>query len=517
MNIRQSFQSATPQDKQSPRLKEPKVVVIREEFITLTGNPLIAAVLNQLVYWSQRVTNFELFLREEKASTPKGRSSFQHGWFYKTTSELIEETMLCVTPVTLRRYLTFIEERGWIKTRINPQNKWDRTTQYRVNLRKLCRDLEGKGYALPGLLKNEFSSKLQNGSFEEKKTKKHKYSREVENDLSKLNKCSYEEEEKDHSNDEKLTSQMENNLTSNTEITTENTSKDHTQRTCARENSKNSKLKNSSLDEIASQEPVLDESVPDESVAGEMVHLWEYHVVQKLFPTNWRASIHLTQERKDQLESLFAFHFQNDIRLWERFCLRVKAAPFLMGESPSGWHVTLDWILCDRNLLKVLEGNYDDSTKTEQSAVVQGSSQWDLAKMQPNPVRDAERTAILSSIKDPIWREWCSQLAEGVRLNEMKMLHEPLSVFVLNQIANARFLECEDERLVWVGSEESHVLSRIETLRLQLLLIVQKMFPHARTVRTRLLKEKFSPEADTIHFQSLSTNPTQQQGDHHHV
>ncbi len=53
-----------PQIMSSQRIKEPKVVVIREEFIALTGNPLIAAVLNQLVYWSQRVTNLDLFLKE---------------------------------------------------------------------------------------------------------------------------------------------------------------------------------------------------------------------------------------------------------------------------------------------------------------------------------------------------------------------------------------------------------------------------------------------------------------------
>src|SRR5438034_2927607 len=82
----------------SPRMKKPRVVVIREEFIALTGNPLIAAVLNQLVYWSQRVTNVDLFLREERNFPPKCRSSLQHGWFYKNSLELIQETMLCVTP-----------------------------------------------------------------------------------------------------------------------------------------------------------------------------------------------------------------------------------------------------------------------------------------------------------------------------------------------------------------------------------------------------------------------------------
>src|SRR5438445_1185000 len=141
MNAVQACQDASLQKEQAKRIKEPKVVVIREEFIALTGDPLIAALLNQLAYWSQRVTNFDQYMREEKESPPKCRSTLQYGWFYKSSVELIEETMLCVTPVTLRRYLSYLEESGWIETRENPQYKWDRTTQYRVNLRKLSYDL----------------------------------------------------------------------------------------------------------------------------------------------------------------------------------------------------------------------------------------------------------------------------------------------------------------------------------------------------------------------------------------
>lgn len=521
----------------SPRLKEPKVVVIREEFIALTGDPLIAAVLNQLVYWSQRVTSLDLFLEEEKASLPKDGSSFQHGWFYKTSSELNEETMLCVTTVTLRRYLNFLEERGWIETRTNPQNKWDRTIQYRVNLRKLNTDLHSKGYTLPGFLKDVFLSNLQSGSFEEQKIKNlpsdvrpggSKLSAEVKNDLSKLHKCNYRPEETADSNEKKqsfeglennlskgkkLTSRMEKNLTSNTEITTENTNREHTQRTCVRENfSDLENLKNS------------ENSILDESVSEEMIRLWERHVVQKLSPSNWHGTLHITVTRKGQLESLFAFHFQNDIRLWERFCLRVKGSHFLMGGGPNGWKVTLDWVLLDRNLLKILEGNFDDSNRFEQLG---SSHECDLAKMQPNPVQDAEKAEIIASIKDPVWRNWCSQLAIGIRLNELQMQQTPLSLSELCQIANARFLECEDERLVWIGSSDQETLNKIEYLRLRINWVFAKEYPKARTLRTRLLEESVSLnefslngvplEQEALWSNPLSTKSIQQQGDIAHV
>jgi hypothetical protein len=89
-----------------------------------------------------------------------------------------------------------------------------------------------------------------------------------------------------------------------------------------------------------------------------------------------------------------------------------------MGESPTGWFVTVDWILDESNLLKILEGNYGNLKRIEAVS----SCDWKLEPLQPNPIRDAEKAAIIATVKDPTWKTWCSRLAEGVRLNEMFLL-----------------------------------------------------------------------------------------------
>ena len=66
------------------------------------------------------------------------------------------------------------------------------------------------------------------------------------------------------------------------------------------------------------------------------------------------------------------------------------------------------------------------------------------------------------------------------------MLHEPLSLVDLQHIVNARFLECEDEQLVWIGSNDPGVLNAIENLRLQISWVYAKEYPKARSIRTRL-------------------------------
>lgn len=122
--------------------------IIQGELIALTGDPRTAAILGHLLYWSQQVEDFDLFLEEERNSYSKDHV-FERGWFHRPVIALMEETMLRVTIVTFRRYLRFLVDRGWVQTRLNSQNKWTGGRQYRVNLRKLNHDLQKKGYSLP--------------------------------------------------------------------------------------------------------------------------------------------------------------------------------------------------------------------------------------------------------------------------------------------------------------------------------------------------------------------------------
>ena len=116
---------------------------IRKEFVILTGDFFSAIILNQLLYWTLRAKDFELFAAEEKRASLQAYSFCCHGWLSKSAQELLEETMLGVTVPTLRRYLNGLVKQGWVRTRRNVQNKLTRTTQYRVNLNKVRCDLQG--------------------------------------------------------------------------------------------------------------------------------------------------------------------------------------------------------------------------------------------------------------------------------------------------------------------------------------------------------------------------------------
>ena len=133
--------------------KKLKRVVIKEELVALTQNTETAIILQQFVYWMERVRDFDKFLVEENERRLKNHEEsleINNGWIYKTAKELKEETMLDCTPKTISNKLSFLVENEWLQRRNNPKYKWDRTYQYRVNLNKLCADLADLGYCLEG-------------------------------------------------------------------------------------------------------------------------------------------------------------------------------------------------------------------------------------------------------------------------------------------------------------------------------------------------------------------------------
>jgi hypothetical protein len=509
----------SPQKPGIAQSDDDQVSIIRKEFFALAGDPFSAVILNQLLYWTLRVKDFDLYLKEERTQA-ECPDTFQYGWIYKTAADLSEETMLGLSKTTMRKYLKLLIDQGWVEERGNALERWKKTTQYRVNIRKLQWDLKGIGRQLPGVYLKGFSSVLEENQLHKplkvaacdnntSSTKSHlndeeiqqtkNLSSETENlpSASKFLPSKESSSEPSLDGDEKieeiskskilpsesnfLSSESENlppksrNLSSKskilpsytyTENTTEITNREHTQRTCAREDF-------------------------DKNFFKEILGAWKTCTAQggRVPP------IHLTEERKQRLQSVLETHFQNDLTQWQQFCERVSRSPFLMGQGARKWRVSLDWILMHENLLKVLEGNFDDPDGYDQKRAEQSGAD-----------RMKEISTILASIEDSMWKKWCSQLDLSCESRDA------VSLWELKEIANARFLEVEDDRLVWVGSPDKQVLSRIEDLRLKILPIIQRSFPQARTVRTRVIVEELSLQPEAINFHLLSTNPIQQQG-----
>lgn len=128
-------------------------VVIKEELVELTGSIDGAIVLGQMIYWSERIRDFDRFIEEENRRADKEgieKAEYQCGWLYKTADELAVELLDFKSPKTILRILDNLVENGWLSRRTNPKYRWDKTYQYRVNILKIQSDLYELGYAMEG-------------------------------------------------------------------------------------------------------------------------------------------------------------------------------------------------------------------------------------------------------------------------------------------------------------------------------------------------------------------------------
>ena len=145
--------SSTDTSENNPRPL--KRVVIKEEIIALLGHYVQAILLEQFLYWGRRTRDFDKFIQEEarrKPDTPQ--TELTRGWIYKSARELKSEIMINMSTDTIERNLKKIVAKGYLQRRSNPYVKWDKTLQYRPNIKAIQKRLHEldfvlEGYSLP--------------------------------------------------------------------------------------------------------------------------------------------------------------------------------------------------------------------------------------------------------------------------------------------------------------------------------------------------------------------------------
>lgn len=151
-------------------MEQLKRVVIKEELVALTGDYIKALIINQFLYWSKRIKDFDKYIQEENQrrsveSQPDIEKT--HGWIYKKAEEINDELMLGASKQTIGRHVQALIDNGWLEKRRNPKYNWDKTFQYRVNLTKIQKDLMKLGFALENYpLFQNGTSEFQNGTSE---------------------------------------------------------------------------------------------------------------------------------------------------------------------------------------------------------------------------------------------------------------------------------------------------------------------------------------------------------------
>lgn len=135
-------------------MKREKIAVLREGLLALTGNVNAAIILNQFIYWAEcKAESDAMYAKEIEAYEREyGDVNFKptFGWIYRSSVELAEETMLGLSPASMRKFIKQLVDSGFLQERRNPKFKWDRTMQYNVNLKFIQQELQKLGFVLNG-------------------------------------------------------------------------------------------------------------------------------------------------------------------------------------------------------------------------------------------------------------------------------------------------------------------------------------------------------------------------------
>lgn len=75
----------------------------------------------------------------------------------------------------------------------------------------------------------------------------------------------------------------------------------------------------------------------------------------------------LTPKRRKAVIKLHSTEFGDDLGEWREFFARIESSQFLTGRSTK-WKASFDWVLKPANLTKIKEGNYNDTSRTQDHA-----------------------------------------------------------------------------------------------------------------------------------------------------
>lgn len=137
---------------------------------TVGNATMLALIINQFLFWTERAPDRHLYLEEERQRvlrpSPAGDSEDdlpRYGWIYRKIEQLIEDIMLDISETSMRDYLKQLVRMGYLYCRRNTRNPWDQTREYRLNLAYLYRRLHENGFTMLGYTFSQLAQELLMG------------------------------------------------------------------------------------------------------------------------------------------------------------------------------------------------------------------------------------------------------------------------------------------------------------------------------------------------------------------
>jgi DnaA-like protein len=166
-------------------------------------------------------------------------------------------------------------------------------------------------------------------------------------------------------------------------------------------------------------------------ISSKMLDIWSKLVEEER--KGEAQKLKLTEKRLKYLSSVLSQNFNGDIDQWSSFCETIASSKFLMGEITS-FKATLDWVLLEKNLQKILDGNYTIGDREVFSCIGNyAQTKKEIIEeitREHTPVEWKEfKSKVLIEVGEETYRSWFSKL-EFVGYSDRKLKIKALTGFI---------------------------------------------------------------------------------------
>lgn len=92
----------------------------------------------------------------------------------------------------------------------------------------------------------------------------------------------------------------------------------------------------------------------------------QYHVIQELYNTvcgSYPRLVKMSEKRKKAIRARMSTGYT--VEDFKTLFRKAEASDFLKGKNKRNWRADFDWLICDSNMTKTLEGKYDNEKPAE--------------------------------------------------------------------------------------------------------------------------------------------------------
>jgi hypothetical protein len=135
----------------------------------------------------------------------------------------------------------------------------------------------------------------------------------------------------------------------------------------------------------------------------EMISIWDKTIREN------ETSSTCSKARLLSLKKSLENYFNDDLKEWAEYCLKIKNNNFLMGGGINGWKADLTWATKEENLIRVLDGAYQKKEISTQQGTKSIASEIE-EESSSDSIWNNTKAILKNRVGESSYKSWFSKL-----------------------------------------------------------------------------------------------------------